>query len=208
MAAVAGTAPLRAAEKTQQSGEAPAGMEAEAKLLEQLTSIPQISKATARPARGSGGGVQVLVRSATLCVSRRRGNKRMRAGSALFAAADHLIQQIRNLPTHQVQSAQHNLPANSKRQLLHTVHVPDAAAPDAAFVSGVPVELPAMELQSVSPSGARAAASHACACARLWHVDCISGADHKLAQQLHATSMHNHLHANHARSPHAGGQAP
>jgi hypothetical protein len=53
----------------------------------------------------------------------------------------------------QVQSAQHNLPANGKRQLLHTVHVPDPSAPGAAFVSGLPIELAPMELQSVSPSG-------------------------------------------------------
>jgi hypothetical protein len=57
--------------------------------------------------------------------------------------------------TAQVQSAQHNLPANGKRQLLHTVHVPDAASPGAAFVSGLPVELPQMDMQSAAPSGQR-----------------------------------------------------
>lgn len=57
-------------------------------------------------------------------------------------------------PNPQAQFAQHNLPANSKRQLVHSVHVPDASAPAAAFVSGLPTELPAMDMQSVSPSGA------------------------------------------------------
>jgi hypothetical protein len=51
-----------AASKMKCNGEAPAGMEAEARLLEQLTSIPQITKATVRPARG-GGGVQITVSS-------------------------------------------------------------------------------------------------------------------------------------------------
>ena len=54
----------------------------------------------------------------------------------------------------QVHSAQHNLPANGKRQLLAHVHVPQPATPAASFVSGLPVELPPMDLQSVSPSGA------------------------------------------------------
>ena len=99
--------------------EVPSGMEHEARLLEELLSIPQITKATVRPAAalngGNSGGVQIWVHS-----------------------------------------AQHNLPANSKRQLLHTVHVPDAAAaPAGAFVSGLPVELPPADLQSVSPSGRR-----------------------------------------------------
>ncbi|GBF91528.1 hypothetical protein Rsub_04268 [Raphidocelis subcapitata] len=106
--AAARGAPQRAAD------EAPAGMEAEARLLDQLTSIPQITKATVRPAR-TGGGVQITV-----------------------------------------QSAQHNLPVNGKRQLVHTVHVPDASSPGAAFVSGLPVELPQIDMQSVSPSGRRA----------------------------------------------------
>lgn len=48
------------------SAEAPAGMEAEARLLDQLTAIPQITKATLRPAR-AGGGVQIAVSVAARC---------------------------------------------------------------------------------------------------------------------------------------------
>jgi hypothetical protein len=57
-----------------------------------------------------------------------------------------------------VQFSQHNLPANGKRQLASTVHVPGPLTdpPTAAFVSGLPAELPAMDMQSVSPSGRRA----------------------------------------------------
>ncbi|KIY93346.1 hypothetical protein MNEG_14617 [Monoraphidium neglectum] len=46
------------------SNEVPSGMEAEARLLEQLTSIPLISKATLRPAR-VGKGVQITTDVAT-----------------------------------------------------------------------------------------------------------------------------------------------
>jgi hypothetical protein len=35
------------------------------------------------------------------------------------------------------------------------VFVPDASDPAAALVTGLPAELPPMELQSASPSGAR-----------------------------------------------------
>jgi hypothetical protein len=41
-------------------------MEAEARLLDQLTAIPQITKATLRPAR-AGGGVQIAVSVAARC---------------------------------------------------------------------------------------------------------------------------------------------
>jgi hypothetical protein len=88
-------------------------MEAEARLLEELVAIPQITKATVRAA-AAGSGAQVTV-----------------------------------------QSAQHNLPANAKRQLVRAVHVPDPSRPGDVFAPALPVELPPMDLQSVSPSGAR-----------------------------------------------------
>lgn len=44
--------------------ELPAGVEAEAELLEQFTCIPVLNKATVRPS-ASGKGVQIMVRGCT-----------------------------------------------------------------------------------------------------------------------------------------------
>lgn len=57
---MAATGTAAAADAARATAEAPGGMEAEARLLDQLTSIPQIAKATARPAR-AGNGIQITV---------------------------------------------------------------------------------------------------------------------------------------------------
>ncbi len=53
----------------------------------------------------------------------------------------------------QVQFAQTNLPANNKRSLQHTIHIPDACKPEQRLVTGLPTELQNSALTSVSPSG-------------------------------------------------------
>jgi hypothetical protein len=54
----------------------------------------------------------------------------------------------------QLHFSQTNLPANNKRTLQHTLHVPDASRPEQRYATGVPTELQASALTSVSPSGA------------------------------------------------------
>jgi hypothetical protein len=76
MAAQAGSGGAAAPRAAAQ--EVPSGMEGEARLLEQLTAIPQVSKATVRPAR-AGGGVQITVG--------RGGGDRVRAQGAWRWAA-------------------------------------------------------------------------------------------------------------------------
>eukprot|EP00879_Flechtneria_rotunda_P013504 GHRR01014100.1.p1 GENE.GHRR01014100.1~~GHRR01014100.1.p1 ORF type:complete len:881 (+),score=271.51 GHRR01014100.1:318-2645(+) len=91
-------------------------MDSEAALIEQLTSIPQISKAILRPSRlPNTKGVDITVLA-----------------------------------------PQHNLPANSKRQLQYTVLVPDTLQPGQVLSSGIPTELQSSVLNSLAPSGQRA----------------------------------------------------
>jgi Acylamino-acid-releasing enzyme, N-terminal domain len=103
--------------------EVPTGMDAETALLEELLSIPQLSKAMARPA-ASGQGIDITVTA-----------------------------------------TQHNLPANAKRTLTHTLHVPDPACPHGAVLcGGLPAEPAASLLHSVSPSGAALSNMHTVLC--------------------------------------------
>lgn len=140
--------------------EVPSDVDQETRLLEDFTRVPLLSKATLRPAP-SGSGVQAAVRAASwlahwhaLIPSVAPGRSR----APMLSSTKRAHARAHALPL-QVQVSQSNLAANSRRQLQYVVHMPDPSRPAAsALVPGLPTELQAAALQSVSPSGARAAA--------------------------------------------------
>lgn len=84
----------------------------------------------------------------------------------------------------QVQFAQTNLPANNKRTLQHTIHIPDASKPEQRLVTGLPTELQNSSLTAISPSG------------ELWQCYRLSGVVQHFMQILSlkhvSSSIHHH----------------